>query len=23
MNEWLGHLNNHSKVLQKKILLKI
>jgi len=21
-NEWLGHLNDHSKVLQEKILLK-
>ena len=22
-NEWLGHLNDDSKILQKKILLKI
>jgi len=22
-NEWLGHLNDHSQVLQEKILLKI
>ena len=22
-NEWLGRLNDHSKVLQEKILLKI